>query len=148
VAHLHKATYGGGVFATRLVAGAPALFLVLASCSAPSVSQDAAVACGWNETDEPVVSVLEADAEQRARNVQRASIRWAAAVRVADIDDRFTPLVDALQETSSFAEEIQDMTSEQIAQIPTSRWDFAKYTQAVARDQCEQLQALVLKDSS
>jgi hypothetical protein len=92
--------------------------------------------------------VLEADAEQRARNVQRASIRWAAAVRVADIDDRFTPLVDALQETSSFAEEIQDMTSEQIAQIPTSRWDFAKYTQAVARDQCEQLQALVLKDSS
>ncbi|MEY2989779.1 MAG: hypothetical protein RLZZ163_695, partial [Actinomycetota bacterium] len=27
--------------------------------------------------------------------------------------------------------------------IPNSRWDFAKYAQAAARDQCEQLAAVV-----
>ena len=48
----------------------------------------------------------------------------------------------------SFAEELLGMTNDEIAQIPASRWDFAKYTQAVARDQCEQLQALVAKESS
>ena len=31
----------------------------------------------------------------------------------------------------------------QIAAIDNERWDFAKYTQAVARDQCEQLAAVV-----
>lgn len=136
------------MIARRWVAGFPVLVLALASCSTPPIADDAALACGWNETNEPVVSVLEADAEQRARNVQRAAIRLDAAVRVADVDDRFTPLVDALQETSSFAEELLGMTNDEIAQIPTSRWDFAKYTQAVARDQCEQLQALVAKESS
>lgn len=136
------------MIARRWVAGFPVFVLALASCSTPPIADDAALACGWNETNEPVVSVLEADAEQRARNVQRAAIRLDAAVRVADVDDRFTPLVDALQETSSFAEELLGMTNDEIAQIPTSRWDFAKYTQAVARDQCEQLQALVAKESS
>lgn len=136
------------MIARRWVTGFPVFVLALASCSTPPIADDAALACGWNETNEPVVSVLEADAEQRARNVQRAAIRLDAAVRVADVDDRFTPLVDALQETSSFAEELLGMTNDEIAQIPTSRWDFAKYTQAVARDQCEQLQALVAKESS
>ncbi len=136
------------MIARRWVTGFPVLVLALASCSTPPIADDAALACGWNEADEPVVSVLDTDPDQRARNVERATLRLEAATRVADVDDRFAPLVEALAETSSFAEELLGMTNDEIAQIPTSRWDFAKYTQAVARDQCEQLQALVAKESS
>lgn len=122
---------------------APVLAVTLTACSTPSLEQDAAVACGWDEPEETVVSAIEATLEQRADNARRASIRFAAAERVAAVDDRFVALVDALRETAEFAAEIETMTPSAIASIPGERWDFAKYTQAAARDQCEQLARVV-----
>jgi hypothetical protein len=114
-----------------------------AGCSSSSLAPDAAIACGWNEPDSPIVSALEADDQQLAENAQRATSRLEAARRVAEADGRFGALVEALQETADFAVELTTMSRPQIASIPNSRWDFAKYTQAAARDQCEQLAAVV-----
>lgn len=115
----------------------------ITGCSSSSLEPDAAIACGWNEPNEPVVSALEASPTELAENSERANTRLEAARRVANADSRFTPLVDALEETASFAAELTTMSSEQIQQIPNTRWDFAKYVQAAARDQCEQLAAVV-----
>jgi len=62
-------------------------------------------------------------------------------------DDRFGSLVDALSETADFASELESMTVGEIELIPNDRWDFAKYAQAAARDQCEQLAAVVGRDN-
>lgn len=117
--------------------------LLVAGCgSAPSM-EDAAVACGWNEAVEPVVSPLEANPDQLAQYADRARVRLAAAQRVARADERFGSLVAALTETSELADELAAMSREEIEAVPTSTWDFAKYAQAAARDQCEQLAAVV-----
>lgn len=115
----------------------------LTGCSSSSLQPDAAIACGWNEPGAPIVSALEASPDQLAGNAARANTRLEAARRVADADSRFTPLVEALEETADFAAELTTMSSLEIEQIPNSRWDFAKYVQAAARDQCEQLAAVV-----
>lgn len=117
--------------------------LMVSGCSASTLGEDATVACGWNEPVEPIVAAGDASSEQLVTNAQRAQRRLAAAEQVVDADDRFEALVDALQETADFAEELQDMTKAQIEAIDNERWDFAKYAQAVARDQCEQLQRVV-----
>lgn len=120
-----------------------AVGLLIAGCgSAPSM-EDAAVACGWNEAVEPVVAPLQADARQLAQYADRARVRLAAAQRVARADERFGTLVAALTETSELADELATMSREEIEAVPTSTWDFAKYAQATARDQCEQLAAVV-----
>ena len=62
---------------------------------------------------------------------------------MVESDDRFVVLLEALQETSDFANELSGLTRAQIVAIENERWDFAKYTQAVARDQCEQLATVV-----
>lgn len=117
--------------------------LLLAGCgSAPSM-EDATVACGWNEAVEPVVSPLEADSAQLAQYADRARVRLVAAQRVARADERFGPLVAALTETSELADELATMSREELEAVPTSTWDFAKYAQVTARDQCEQLAAVV-----
>ena len=136
-------TYGGGV--RRMVgAGVVVVALAVASgCASSSLEPDAAMACGWNEPDAPVVSALEASPEELAENAERANTRLESARRVAAADSRFTPLVEALEETASLAAELTTMSSSEIEQIPNSRWDFAKYVQAAARDQCEQLSAVV-----
>lgn len=135
------AAYGGGV-TSKLVVAVLAL-VALSGCGSSSLEPDAAIACGWNEPDSPVVSALEADASQLADNVRRANSRLDAARRVAQIDPRFEPLVEALAETADFAAELTTMSRPEIEQIPNTRWDFAKYAQAAARDQCEQLAAVV-----
>lgn len=117
--------------------------LVVAGCTAPPSAQDAAIACGWNETDEPVVSALEADPRQLAEYAARAQVRLQAAQKVARADARFGPLVSALSETAEFAEELTAMSRTEIESISNARWDFAKYAQGAARDQCEQLAAVV-----
>ncbi|HEV8023837.1 MAG TPA: hypothetical protein VGP37_03005 [Candidatus Nanopelagicales bacterium] len=127
----------GGVVVV-LVAG-----VLLAACAPSTMEQDAATACGWDEPSEPIVSAIDASPEQLSRNAARAQVRLAAAEQVVAADDRFAPLVEALQETSNFADELSGLSQEQIAAIENQRWDFAKYTQAVARDQCEQLAAVV-----
>ena len=101
------------------------------------------MACGWNEAIEPVVSPLQADSRQLAQYADRARVRLVAAERVARADERFGPLVSALTETSELADELATMSREEIEAVPTSRWDLAKYAQVTARDQCEQLAALV-----
>lgn len=126
----------------RIVVAALAL-ATITGCSSSSLEPDAAIACGWNEPNEPVVSALEASPTELAENSERANTRLEAARRVANADSRFTPLVEALEETASFAAELTTMSSEQVQQIPNTRWDFAKYAQAAARDQCEQLAAVV-----
>lgn len=141
VADGRGSTYGGGVV-IRLLA-AVASVVLLAACGTASVDRDAAIACGWNEAPESMVSAVDADSEQLARNAERARIRWEAAQRVVEADDRFTPLADALGETANFAGELAGMSAADMAAIPTARWDFAKYAQAAARDQCRQLAALV-----
>lgn len=136
-------TYGGGV-RWVVVAGVVLVALTVASgCASASLEPDAAHACGWNEPDAPVVSALEASAHELAENAERANSRLEAARRVADADPRFTPLAEALEETANFAVELTSMSSSEIERIPHSRWDFAKYVQAAARDQCEQLAAVV-----
>lgn len=136
-------TYGGGVKCI-VVAGALVVALAATSgCTSSSLEPDAAIACGWREPDAPVVSALEATTEELAENAERANTRLEAARRVAASDSRFTPLVEALDATASFAAELTSMSSSEIEQIPNSRWDFAKYVQAAARDQCEQLAAVV-----
>ena len=122
----------------------------LAACSSPTISDDAANACGWDEPPVPVVSAIDATAEQRAQNVQQARTRLEAAQRVVEGDDRFGALVEALSETAAFASELEWMSVDEIGQISNERWDFAKYAQAAARDQCEQLAGVVgrhLQDS-
>lgn len=117
--------------------------IFVAGCASSSLADDAAIACGWDEPREPVVSAVDASSEQLARNAARAERRLRAAERVVAEDDRFAALVDALAETADFAVELQDMSRAQITAIENERWDFAKYAQAVARDQCEQLAAVV-----
>ena len=117
--------------------------LLSAGCASAPSMEDAAVACGWNEAVEPVVSPLQADSRQLAQYADRARVRLEAGQRVARADERFGPLAAALNETSELADELATMSREQIEAIPTSTWDFAKYAQAAARDQCEQLAAVV-----
>ncbi len=136
-----RATYGGGV--TRMLALAALALVAVSGCGSTALEPDAAIACGWDEPNSPAVSALEADASQLAANVVRANTRLDAARRVAQIDSRFEPLAEALAETANFAEELAASSRTQIEQIPNSRWDFAKYAQAAARDQCEQLAAVV-----
>lgn len=126
-----------------MVAMAVVGLAAVTACSSSSLQPDAAIACGWNETSAPVVSALEADGKQLMDNAERAKTRLDAARRVAQADARFAPLVEALEETRNFAAELTTMTESEISDIPNSRWDFAKYAQAVARDQCEQLAAVV-----
>jgi hypothetical protein len=133
-------TYGGGM--RRTVVAVLAL-AVITGCSSSSLEPDAAIACGWNEPDQPVVSALEASPDELAENAERANTRLEAARRVANDDSRFSPLVEAMEETANFAAELATMPKSQIARIPNSRWDFAKYAQAAARDQCEQLSGVV-----
>lgn len=134
-------TYGGGVV-PRLLAAVTSV-VSLTACGTASLAGDAAIACGWSEAPEPVVRAMDADSEQLARNAERAQIRWEAAQRIVAADDRFTPLADALGETARFAAELPEMSAADFAAIPTTRWDFAKYVQAAARDQCRQLAVLV-----
>lgn len=136
-----RATYGGGV--SRILVVAAVASLAVTGCASSSLEPDARVACGWNEPDTPVVSAIDADADQLAQNVLLANTRLDAARRVAQIDPRFAPLVEALEETATFAQELTALSRSEIEQIPNSRWDFAKYAQATARDQCEQLAAVV-----
>lgn len=117
--------------------------LAIAGCGSSAIEPDAAVACGWNEPPSPIVSALEADDRQLMENAELARTRLEAARRVAESDARFGALVEALAETADFATELTTMSRSEIAAIPTSRWDFAKYAQAAARDQCEQLAAVV-----
>ena len=117
--------------------------LAVTGCATSSLEPDATVACGWDEPNAPVVSALDANADELAENVLLANTRLEAARRVAQIDPRFTPLVEALEETASFAQELTVLSRTEIEQIPNSRWDFAKYAQATARDQCEQLAGVV-----
>lgn len=126
----------------RLLAVATSVIL-LTACGTGSLQENAALACGWNEPPEPVVSAVEADLRQLERNAERAQIRWEAAQRVVEADGRFAPLAEALGETARFAAELPEMSAADMAAIPTTRWDFAKYAQAAARDQCRQLAALV-----
>ena len=116
---------------------------LLVGCTSQSVAGDAAVACGWEETDEPLVLPAEATPDQLRQNVERAKRRLEAARRVVEVDDRFGPLVEALDETAQFAVRLRDMSPDEIEDIPVEDWDFAKYVQFVARDQCEQLAAVV-----
>lgn len=117
--------------------------LLLSACGSSSIAEDAATACGWEEPSEPIVSAVDSTPEELVRNVDRAQRRLAAAERVADADERFTVLVEALTETAAFAEELTSLSRAEIVAIDNERWDFAKYVQAVARDQCEQLSAVV-----
>lgn len=119
------------------------LGLALTGCSSSDMSGDAGIACGWDEAVEPIVAAADATPEQLARNADRAEQRLAAARRVVEQDERFAPLAEALEETSNFADELTKMDRTQIQAIGNERWDFAKYAQAVARDQCEQLAAVV-----
>lgn len=134
-------SYGGGVRSRCVVVAVVAL--ALAGCSAAPSAQDAAIACGWNETEEDVVSALEADPRQLAEYAARAQVRLQAAQKVARADARFGPLVAALSETAEFADELTTMSRTEIESISNERWDFAKYAQVTARDQCEQLAAVV-----
>ena len=113
------------------------------ACGTASLEENAAIACGWNEPAEPVVSAVEADTDQLVRNSERAHVRWKAAQQVVQADGRFAPLAEALGETARFAAELPEMSPADLAAIPATRWDFAKYAQAAARDQCRQLAALV-----
>ncbi len=131
----------------RLAAAIGCVLISSAACSSQSIEEDAAVACGWDEPKEPIVSALDASPDQRSLNAQRADTRLAAAQRVYKADDRFGSLVDALSETADFASELESMTVGEIELIPNDRWDFAKYAQAAARDQCEQLAAVVGRDN-
>lgn len=124
-----------------LVAGVGVL--VLTACGTGSLAEDAAIACGWNEPAEPVVTAVDASTEQLARNAERAQVRWEAAQRLSEEDGRFSPLSEALGETARFAGELRHMSTADRAAVPTTRWDFAKYAQAAARDQCRQLAALI-----
>ena len=135
-------SYGGGVRSRCVVVAVVAM--ALAGCSAAPSAEDAAIACGWNETDEPVVSAVEADPRQLAEYASRAQMRLEAAQRVARADERFGPLVAALSETAEFADELTAMSRAEIESISNKRWDFAKYAQAAARDQCEQLAEVVV----
>ena len=63
--------------------------------------------------------------------------------RVFAADDRFASLVEALSETAAFAVTLETLSAQEIAAVPDDEWDFAKYTQAVARDQCAQLARVV-----
>ena len=117
--------------------------VALTACGTPSLEENAAIACGWNEPAEPPVSAVDADPAQLVRNAERAHVRWKAAQQVVQADGRFAPLAEALGETALFAAELPEMSAADIAAIPTTRWDFAKYAQASARDQCRQLAALV-----
>lgn len=128
---------------SRMLALAAVALLAVTGCASSSLEPDAATACGWNEPDAPVVSALDADPSLLAENVTLANTRLDAARRVAQIDSRFAPLVEALEETAAFAIELTTLSRSEIEQIPNSRWDFAKYAQATARDQCEQLAAVV-----
>ncbi len=141
VAGWRRFAYGARV--RRGVVVVLAAGMLVAACSTSTLGDDAATACGWEEPSEPVVSAVDATPAQLSRNADRARTRLAAARRVVDSDDRFAPLLEALQETATFADEIAGLSGEQIAAIENERWDFAKYTQAVARDQCEQLAAVV-----
>lgn len=127
----------------RMLALTAGALLAVTGCASSSLEPDAAIACGWNEPDAPVVSALDADPSQLAENVTLANTRLDAARRVAQIDPRFAPLVEALEETAAFAIELTTLSRSEIEWIPNSRWDFAKYAQATARDQCEQLAAVV-----
>jgi hypothetical protein len=127
----------------RMLAVAAVASLAVTGCATSSLKPDATVACGWSEPDTPVVSALDADADQLAQNVLLANTRLDAARRVAQIDPRFAPLVEALEETAAFAIELTTLSRTEIEQIPNARWDFAKYAQATARDQCEQLATVV-----
>lgn len=126
-----------------MLALAAVALLAVTGCASSSIEPAAAIACGWNEPDAPVVSALDANSSQLSENVTLANTRLDAARRVAQIDARFTPLVEALEETAAFASELTTLSRSEIEQIPNSRWDFAKYAQAAARDQCEQLAAVV-----
>ncbi|MAK39638.1 MAG: hypothetical protein CMH40_07410 [Micrococcales bacterium] len=142
MAHDDQGTYGGFMRRTA-IALAVVSALAIGACSSASIDEDAALACGWNEDGEPVVSALEASPDQRAEYAERARIRLEAARRVFAADNRFAPLVEALSETAAFAATLETLSAEEIAAVPNDEWDFAKYTQAVARDQCAQLARVV-----
>ena len=65
VAHDDQGTYGGFMRRTA-IALAVVSALAIGACSSASIDEDAALACGWNEDGEPVVSALEASPDQRA----------------------------------------------------------------------------------
>ncbi len=115
--------------------------MALAGCGASIAAEDAARACGWDEPEQPAVAVSQADHEQLVRNTQMATVRFAAAERIAEADGRFAVLAQALGEILDLAREVESMSDTE--RLSSDRWDFAKYAQAVARDQCEQLQAVV-----
>jgi len=117
--------------------------LLLSACGSSSIAEDAATACGWEEPSEPIVSAVDSTPDDLVRNVDRAQRRLAAAEQVAEADARFEVLVEALSETAAFAEELASLSRAEIVAIDNERWDFAKYVHAVARDQCEQLSAVV-----
>ena len=142
MAYDDQGTYGGFMRRTA-IALAVVSALAIGACSSASIDADAALACGWNEDGEPVVSALEASPDQRAEYAERARVRLEAARRVFSADDRFASLVEALSETASFAATLETLSAEEIAAVPDDEWDFAKYTQAVARDQCAQLARVV-----
>ena len=125
------------------IVGAGIGSLLLSACGSSSIAEDAATACGWEEPSEPIVSAVESTPEDLVRNADRAQRRLAAAERVVEADARFGVLVEALSETATFAEELASLSRAEIVAIDNERWDFAKYVQAVARDQCEQLSAVV-----
>ena len=102
---------------TAIVIGAVSV-LAIGACSSASVDEDAALACGWNEEGEPVVSALQASPDQRAEYAERARIRLEAARRVFAADDRFAPLVEALSETAAFAATLETLSAEEVAAVP------------------------------
>ena len=142
VAHDEQGIYGGHMRRTAIALGVVSM-LAIGACSSASIDEDAAIACGWNEAGEPVVSALEASPDQRAEYAERAQVRLEAARRVFAADDRFASLVEALSETAAFAVTLETLSAQEIAAVPDDEWDFAKYTQAVARDQCAQLARVV-----
>ena len=117
------------------------VLVAAAGCGASVATDDAALACGWNEPELPAISVAQANPQQLARNTQKAAVRFEAAERVAEADGRFEVLAQALEEILLLAREVESMTDTE--RLSSDRWDFAKYAQAVARDQCEQLQAVI-----
>lgn len=116
---------------------------VVAACSStPTVSDsDIRTACGksYEESTSPLNdlsdSVLEANATSAIKRSQ-------AAQRIASVDERYSPLAEALM---IIADAAQTLTEDPSGEETPINWDFIKLAQAAAADQCELLMTHYVK---
>lgn len=128
---------------TRRVTALAVLALILLACSpAPPPLAAIDAACSTSSSS-PALPASDSSPSDLAFNASAARVRAEAAAVVVAWDGSFSPLGESLGWLSSFASSLAADPLTAPAGVSREDWDFAKYAQAVAADQCAQLYRVV-----